>query len=131
MNKKEHIERHKLLHKNLDELIADYVSMTRKLLSESTIFELMEWSHEQTKNPTTERAPPIITADYGKLEERVMAGVDFGADDKTVVHIMKGKKLIQEMEICGYYNCPEMKKKGTFWCDSCAQDHKEDPDSMK
>ncbi len=52
MNKREHIKRHKELHKNLDELIADYLSATRKNLSNSTIMDLIDWSFEQTTNPT-------------------------------------------------------------------------------
>ena len=46
---KEHIERHKLLHKMLDELVADFISNTNKLPSQTTILELMKWSHEQTE----------------------------------------------------------------------------------
>ncbi len=52
MTKKEHIERHKLLHESLDELIADMINHTNSLPSKTTVKELMDWSHEQTKNPT-------------------------------------------------------------------------------
>ena len=52
ITKEEHLERHKELHRELDELLADYVYHTKKLFSESTIMELMEWSHQQTQNPT-------------------------------------------------------------------------------
>uniref|UniRef100_A0A6M3LDQ7 Uncharacterized protein n=1 Tax=viral metagenome TaxID=1070528 RepID=A0A6M3LDQ7_9ZZZZ len=51
MNKKEHIKRHKELHKSLDELIADFITHTDKLPSSSSVMELMEWSYKQTKNP--------------------------------------------------------------------------------
>ena len=51
MNKKDHIKRHIELHKSLDELIADFILHTQKLLSETTVMELMEWTHEQTINP--------------------------------------------------------------------------------
>lgn len=51
MEKKEHIERHKELHKYLDELSADFISHTKKLVSETTIMELMEWSYQQTIKP--------------------------------------------------------------------------------
>jgi hypothetical protein len=44
--------RHVELHRNLDELIACYISETEKLLSNTTVMELMEWSHEMTKTPT-------------------------------------------------------------------------------
>lgn len=52
MDKKEHIDRHIILHKNLDELLADFIGITKKLPSQTTIIELINWSYQQTKNPT-------------------------------------------------------------------------------
>lgn len=52
LTREEHIARHKLLHQHLDELLGDWIGQTGKLPSKSTVFELMEWSFEQTKNPT-------------------------------------------------------------------------------
>ena len=49
MNTKEHILRHKLLHRKLDELIADFILHTNKLPSQTKLTELMSWSFEQTK----------------------------------------------------------------------------------
>ena len=49
MNKKEHRERHKLLHKEFDELVADFIGTTGKAVSHTPIIELMRWSYEQTK----------------------------------------------------------------------------------
>lgn len=49
MNKKEHKARHQLLHKELDELIADFIKETGKLPSKTKLTELMKWSYEQTK----------------------------------------------------------------------------------
>lgn len=49
---KEHIKRHKELHKALDELLADWVCNTGNLPSKHTITELLKWSYEQTKKPT-------------------------------------------------------------------------------
>ena len=51
MNKKEHIKRHKELHKELDELVADFILETGEDLTDSSIMDLIEWSFEQTKNP--------------------------------------------------------------------------------
>lgn len=48
MDDKEHRGRHIALHKSLDELVADYIGETGNLPSQHTIFELMEWSYEQT-----------------------------------------------------------------------------------
>ena len=48
-----HKARHEALHAALDELVADWmVHNPAKLPSASTVLELVEWSHEQTKNPT-------------------------------------------------------------------------------
>lgn len=52
MNEEAHIERHKLLHQYLDELIADYVRLTGKHLNDTSIMEFMRWSHGQTINPS-------------------------------------------------------------------------------
>ena len=52
MNKEEHKKRHLELHGYLDELIADWINHTEKVPSKSTVLELMEWSHEQTIEPT-------------------------------------------------------------------------------
>lgn len=55
MNKEEHITRHKELHKALDELVADMIEHTKMLPSETTVMELMEWSHRQTINPEEDK----------------------------------------------------------------------------
>ena len=52
MNIEEHKIRHVELHKALDELVADFINHTENMPSKTTLFELMEWSFEQTKNPT-------------------------------------------------------------------------------
>ena len=51
MTRDEHIERHKLLHKHLDELIADFIDHTGKLPSKTNLIEFMEWSNQQTIEP--------------------------------------------------------------------------------
>lgn len=51
-----HRERHVLLHRMLDELMADYISKTGRRLGNSTLLDLMDWSHSQTISPTTEDA---------------------------------------------------------------------------
>lgn len=51
MTKEEHIERHKELHKYLDELCADFFVHTSKLFSKTPISELMSWSYKQTTDP--------------------------------------------------------------------------------
>ena len=54
MTKKEHKERHELLHKYLDELVADMIARTKMRPSQMTVFELMNWSFKQTLDPTEE-----------------------------------------------------------------------------
>lgn len=52
MTREEHIARHVELHQKLNELMADFVDHTGKLPSSTTLMEFMQWSYEQTKNPT-------------------------------------------------------------------------------
>lgn len=52
MTEEEHKERHKEMHRYLDELLADFITHTKALPSETSIYELLKWSHSQTINPT-------------------------------------------------------------------------------
>lgn len=52
METEQHKKRHEELHKCLDELVADFIGQTGKLPSKTTVLELMEWSAQQTKEPT-------------------------------------------------------------------------------
>ncbi len=55
MTTEEHKARHRELHKALDELVADYIDTqaypSAKGLIETTVMELIEWSHAQTISP--------------------------------------------------------------------------------
>lgn len=51
MDENEHRQRHRELHNSLDELVADFIIGTGKLPSETTVMELMQWSHKQTIDP--------------------------------------------------------------------------------
>ena len=55
ISEEEHKAIHVELHKYLDELIADFLRQTGKPLSEITLLDLVEWSYEQTKNPTVQK----------------------------------------------------------------------------
>ena len=48
----EHRQKHVELHHSLDILVADWIDQTKSMPSNSTIMELMKWSHEQTHSPT-------------------------------------------------------------------------------
>jgi hypothetical protein len=51
--KDDHLERHKGLHKCLDELLADYlIHNPKKGLGNTNLIDLIEWSFNQTINPT-------------------------------------------------------------------------------
>jgi len=53
-----HQARHYLLHQHLDELVADYLRHHRDALpSKVSVAELLEWSFQQTLNPTSEDNP--------------------------------------------------------------------------
>ncbi len=51
MEKVEHVMRHKELHRELDELMADFIKNTGRLPSETSLMEFAEWSFKQTKKP--------------------------------------------------------------------------------
>ncbi len=48
------IEIHKALHGSLDTLLACYLESNthKRLISTTTLMEFIEWSHEQTKEPS-------------------------------------------------------------------------------
>ena len=54
MTKAEHKRRHEQLHRSLDELFADYIfhHPGESEATEMPIMKLIEWSFNQTKNPT-------------------------------------------------------------------------------
>jgi hypothetical protein len=47
----EHKERHRVLHKYLDELVADFISNTKQLPSSTVLSNFMIWAHKQIENP--------------------------------------------------------------------------------
>lgn len=52
MTHEEHRERHRLLHGMFDELAADYLRHNSdRMLNNSTLMDLAEWSHQQTLDP--------------------------------------------------------------------------------
>lgn len=58
MTLEEHRARHQELHRMLDELVADFINhqpRERHGFLDVTIGELMEWSFEQSKDPTPGR----------------------------------------------------------------------------
>jgi len=55
INPTPHQLRHQELHRCLDELLADFISHTGKLPSNTTVMELLTWAFEQTIKPTEEK----------------------------------------------------------------------------
>jgi hypothetical protein len=48
----QHRQRHIELHRAFDELAADFLTHNKgRLMSETSIMELAQWSHQQTLNP--------------------------------------------------------------------------------
>ncbi len=45
-------QKHIELHKALDELLADFITHTNEPVLDRPITDLVEWSYEQTKNPS-------------------------------------------------------------------------------
>lgn len=54
ISREDHIKRHGELHRALDELMADYITHTKGLPVETTVMQLMEWSHKQMTEPEGE-----------------------------------------------------------------------------
>ncbi len=52
LSKEELIARHKELHKGLDQLVACYITESKKNLTGTNLMEFMEWSFQQTINPS-------------------------------------------------------------------------------
>ncbi len=52
LTREEHIARHVDLHRAIDELVADFIRHTNRRPNATTLMEFMEWSHQQTQNPT-------------------------------------------------------------------------------
>jgi hypothetical protein len=54
MTHEEHRERHKILHRHLDELFADYIEHHHgeREFTQMPLIKLIQWSYEQTFNPT-------------------------------------------------------------------------------
>jgi hypothetical protein len=50
-DKEAHKAVHKRLHAAFDELLADFITHTQRMPSETTVLELLQWSHKQTIDP--------------------------------------------------------------------------------
>ena len=60
----EHRRRHVELHHHLDELVGDYLTWNRnKVPSNTTVMELIVWSHQQTLEPSEGDPPPLKLSD--------------------------------------------------------------------
>lgn len=65
----EHRERHLKLHRMLDELCADWIWETGGMPSKATVLDLMNWSHDQTLDPSDKDGrflPPNIAIRHGE-----------------------------------------------------------------
>ena len=50
--------RQKMMHQNLDKLVAEFISLTNNLPSDTNLMDFMIWSHERTLDPPTEAKAP-------------------------------------------------------------------------
>lgn len=62
----QHKRRHVELHRNLDELVADWIWVTGNIPSDSSVMDLMQWAFEQTKTPS-EKSVGVLQKLLGKL----------------------------------------------------------------
>ena len=51
MNRTLHVMLHENLHKSLDALVADFIRITSRVPSKTTVMELIAWSHDQCSDP--------------------------------------------------------------------------------
>jgi len=47
------MEKHRLLHAALDELVADFLCHTERLPSTTSVLDLMRWSNRQAQDPNS------------------------------------------------------------------------------
>ena len=59
MTRDEHIKHHELLHKALDELLADYMTHTGFLPSKTSVMDLLQWSFRQIASPTPQEGDEL------------------------------------------------------------------------
>jgi len=52
MKREQHIKAHQRWHETLDRIVAHYFATTRKLPTQSTIMDLLEWSRDEAIEPT-------------------------------------------------------------------------------
>ena len=57
MTEAQHYEKHRDLHKALDELVGDWIQSTGNRPSEYTILALMQWSAIQVQNEVEQKCP--------------------------------------------------------------------------
>lgn len=55
MSREEHQDRHILLHRKLDELLADWITHEPTASIDRPVIDLMKWSCEQAKEPTPDK----------------------------------------------------------------------------
>jgi len=85
MTKQEHIERHKMLHRYLDELVADWIDETGRLPSKGKVMELMNWSARQTEEPDDRRG--------------YYAGAEDASDDDKLFDAVAEAQRIAQLEL--------------------------------
>ena len=106
MTKEEHIKRHKKLHRALDELSADFMSKTGNLCSNSTILDLMKWSHEQTINPAVENRPCMGDSlkDFKRFK---VVCPNLRANSPALCQILSGTEILDTAERLKPPHCDE------------------------
>lgn len=63
-----HLERHKVLHEALDELVADWITANEGLPSQNTIMDLMQWSAREIKRLEVEAETKTTTEERDGTE---------------------------------------------------------------
>ena len=105
MTKEEHIKRHKKLHRALDELSADFMAKTGNLCSNSTIMDLMKWSHAQTIETDVENHPVMDPLKGFKRFKVVCPNLQ--ANSPALCQILSGTEILDTAERLKPPHCDE------------------------
>lgn len=106
MNRDEHIEIHKGLFKALDKLLGDFIQETHQLPSETTLMEFLDWTKEQTINPSDRQGVFTVddtqnVPDKPPASGNVESVPDESEETQATATATKGVNTVEECEIEG------------------------------
>ena len=95
MTKGEHAERHKMLHKALDELAADWANEVKGVFSKASILDLMTWSAQETEIKEVKKSVIIVEVQTGMVVDVHHIPVDIEVEIRDY-DVMDGAETITD-----------------------------------